>query len=128
VRRQDAKPYDHQDEANSDSDSDPENIFNPSGAGNNCVHLGFGYASGLPNDRSPPPACRASLTLHEIRDIAEQEGFEILDSPPEEDYTSGNREVAADYLREDGSGHVVAKENPYATGNTRVDRKIEWIV
>ncbi|KAI4613986.1 hypothetical protein J4E80_006675 [Alternaria sp. BMP 0032] len=104
------------DEVDYDEDEDmekPTNIFNPSGSRNNCTDMGESYASGLPNEYSPPPIDSGGRDLDEWKERLEGNGFEISDDPPDEEYLSGAREAAVAYRHAGGGGHVVAMDGGY---------------
>ncbi|KAI4710299.1 hypothetical protein J4E89_004752 [Alternaria sp. Ai002NY15] len=96
-----------------DADEDmekPINIFNPSGSSVNCTDMGESYASGLPNEYSPPASDSGGRDLDEWRERLEENSFKISGDPPDEEYLSGAREASVAYWHADGGGHVVAMD------------------
>jgi len=91
----------------------PTNIFNPSGSSVNCTDMGESYASGLPNEYSPPPIDSGGRDLDEWKERLEENGFKVSDNPPDEEYLSGPREAAVAYRHAGGGGHVVAMDGGY---------------
>jgi hypothetical protein len=89
------------------------NPFNPTGALNNCTDMGEYYASGLPNEYSPPPADRDGRDLDEWKKRLAQRSLEFSTSPPDEEYMENEREVAFAYYHREGGGHVVAMNGGY---------------
>ncbi|KAI4659254.1 uncharacterized protein J4E78_005680 [Alternaria triticimaculans] len=99
-----------------DEDEDmekPINIFNPSGSSVNCTDMGESYASGLPNEYSPPASDSGGRDLDEWKERLEGNGFKVSDNPPDEEYLSGPREAAVAYHHAGGGGHVVAMDGGY---------------
>ena len=100
-------------EVDYDEDEDmekPTNIFNPSGSRNNCTDMGESYASGLPNEYSPPASDTGGRDLDEWKERLEENGFKTSGDPPDEEYLSGAREASVAYWHADGGGHVVAMD------------------
>ena len=117
-----------------DEDEDmekPTNIFNPSGSRNNCTDLGESYASGLPNEYSPPASDSGGRDLDEWKERLEENGFKTPDDPPGEEYLSGAREASVAYWHAHGGGHVVAMDGgdndatyTYSDHQGRVDEDV----
>ena len=121
-------------EVDYDEDEDmekPTNIFNPSGSGVNCTDMGESYASGLPNEYSPPPSDSGGRDLDEWKERLEENGFKTSDDPPDEEYLHGAREASVAYWHANGGGHVVAMDGgandatyTYSDHQTRVDEDV----
>jgi hypothetical protein len=120
----DAEPnHDHDDTYDQDNDAsdahDNEeqnrnvNIFNPSGSRVNCTDMGEYYASGLPNNYSPPPKGSHGRNDDHWKQRLADGGFTYSTEPPEEEYLDRDREFAVQYHHRNGLGHVVAVDRGF---------------
>ncbi|KAI4932304.1 uncharacterized protein J4E92_004205 [Alternaria infectoria] len=117
-----------------DEDEDmekPINIFNPSDSSVNCTDMGESYASGLPNEYSPPASDSGGRDLDKWKERLEENGFKTSNNPPDEEYLSGAREASVAYWHADGGGHVVAMDGgdndatyTYSDHQGRVDEDV----
>ncbi|KAK4945801.1 hypothetical protein LTR10_015149 [Elasticomyces elasticus] len=80
-----------------------QNIFNPSGANNNCAHMGLSYVTGLSLDEIKalvgPQAAPGTdgLSEQQLSANCQKMGIDMSASPPPAKYIEGAGEIAAAY-------------------------------